>query len=228
MSFTPPSNLKDLIFHWWKIIDSPEINKDYLTNFISFDLSMFPLVKTNKIIAGGVERGYLMEDTKNEILSLSPAMEEEFQQWQDQGQEKAQKMMEVLNITWRKNQEFDDSVIFEIMKYELFDKTIEDKSQFIPNSHLNIEKIDFSEKISGTIKKEAQSDDKAGNYTFVLDRKNKIISHDCPIYTTNYKEKKQFCEHLARVINKLYSKDSEKTVNLIEMIVENKEDWKFE
>ncbi len=227
MAFTPPSNLKDLVLYWWKIIDRPKIQRDHLVNYISFDLSMFKLNETKKILNEGIKRGYLMENKKKEEIQLAKALKKEFSEWQEEGVKIRQKMLAKLNHTWRENMEITENMVFQVLKDDLIDPKVEESAKKIRSSQIKIESADLSGKIKGKVK---DTNDEGNEilYPFVINTENKTIIHKCPMFVQVHREKKNFCRHLARLIMKLYVKNKEETKQILEDIIENKQDWSFQ
>ncbi len=225
MSFTPPKSLKELMLYCWRIIDRPLVQKEFLINYLSFDLSLFPLNKTKRIIQEAIKRGYLHENNKTEQIRLTPPMKEQFEQWQTHGFEKMQKMRELLKREWRVPMEIDEEFLFQIFRDEVMEQTVQEKAKVYRGSYISLEEVDFDAKISGTVKDYVGDDEVY--YPFVISKRNRTISHTCPMFKNVHKDNRHLCVHLARTFSKLKVKDSQKTFELLENIVDNKNEWDF-
>lgn len=227
MAFAIPSDLKNIVLHWWKIIDQPEINIDELYNFIAFDLFLAPLEKTKKIVQQAIHLEYLSEDKERESVSLSGELQQEFTTWQEKGILKAKTMAAALAQQWRPPIEITQNMTYQALLSDLVDVSVLEKAGKIRSSAVSLDLDEFSSVIEGSVK----SKDKDGNsqlYPFKIDVKAHSISHSCPEYDSLRKSQKQFCIHISRVFMKLYVKDKEQTIKLMRKIVYKKSSWFFE
>ncbi len=226
MAFTIPSELKDIVLHWWKIIDRPQIHLDELCNFIAFDLYLAPLEKTKIIVQQAIRLHYLKENTDLESVSLSKELQTEFDAWQEKGVLKAKTMAAALAQPWRPKVELTQNMTYEALESDLIDVSVKEKAGKIRASAVTLEGLDFATSIHGHVKEK----DKTGSpilYPFAINIKDRTILHQCPEYDSLRKNQKRFCTHLGRVIMKLYSKDKEKTIELLHDIVNHKHKWTF-
>ncbi|UYP46212.1 hypothetical protein NEF87_002497 [Candidatus Lokiarchaeum ossiferum] len=227
MAFTIPSDLKNIVLHWWKIIDQPEINVDELYNFIAFDLFLAPLEKTKKIVQQAIHLEYLSENKESESISLSDELQQEFLTWQEKGILKAKTMAAALAQSWRPPIDITPSMTYQALLSDLVDVSVLEKAGKIRSSAVSLDLVAFDDKIEGIVK----SKDDGGisqSYRFKIDVKARSISHSCPEYNSLRKSQKQFCIHIARIFMKLFVKDSEKTIELLRNIVYQKSLWFFE
>ena len=226
MNFSVPSDKRQRILYIWKIIDCPSINIDELYNFLTFELFLAPLEEVKKIIEEALDLKFLIEDSKSEEVSLSDSLKVDFEKWQDKGEEKIKKIQRVLSNPWRAPIIIDEKMKFEILEDDLIDPSTKKKAIIIRSKALTIEKMDFSEVISGKI----EDKDKNGKkifYNFIISPKERKIVHNCPEYNELRKNQKKLCPHLGRVFIKLNITNSEETIKLLEDIVEKREKWEF-
>ena len=94
---SPPTELSEMVLYWWKILASPSINLDKLHHFIAFELFLYSLPKTKKIVQQAIRLGHLVEDEDLEEVSLSSTLKQKYQDWQDQGTEKFREMRKILS-----------------------------------------------------------------------------------------------------------------------------------
>ena len=226
MAFAIPSDLKDIVLHWWKIIDQPKINIDELYNFIAFELFLAPLEKTKKIVQQAIRMEHLVENKELETVSLSHMLQNEFDTWQENGILKAKSMAAALNQPWRPKEELTQNMTYEALESDLIDVSVREKAGKIRSSAVTLDNLEFSQLIEGSVKQK----DNDGNplfFPFKIDLKARKIIHKCPEYDSLRKSQKSFCIHLGRVLMKLYSKDKEKTILLLRDIVDHKSQWIF-
>ncbi len=226
MNFSVPSDKRQRILYIWKIIDSPSLNIDDLYNFLTFELFLAPLEEVKKIVGEALDLEYLVEDSKSEEVSLSNSLKVEFEKWQDKGEEKIEKIHNILSNSWRSPIQIDEKMKFEIFEDDLIDPSTKKKASLFRSKALSIDKINFVDEISGNI----EDKDENGNlisYHFIISPKNRKISHSCPEYNKLRKKQKKFCPHLGRVFIKLNITNNEETLKLLEDLVEKREKWEF-
>lgn len=226
MNFSVPSDKRQRILYIWKIIDSPSINIDELYNFLTFELFLAPLEEVKKIIREALDLKFLVEDPKSEEVSLSDTLKVDFEKWQNKGEEKIKKIHHVLSNSWRAPIIIDEKMKFEILEDDLIDPSTKKKASIIRSKALTIEKMDFSEEISGKIEEKDENGKKI-SYNFEIFPKKRKITHNCPEYINLRKNQKKLCPHLGRVFIKLNITNTEETLKLLEDIVEKREKWEF-
>lgn len=231
-STRPPTELSEMVLYWWKILASPSINLDKLHHFIAFELFLYPLPKTKKIVKQAIRLGYLIEDEDVEEVSLSHDLRQKYQEWQDHGTEKFLEMRDILSRRRAPKLEVTTNMQYEALKSDLVDIPVEKKASKILASSIEITQLDFSEDIIGNaIEYIASSDtneeDQEVQYPFSISLRTQTINHNCPEYLSLRQPQKKFCVHLARLLMKLYRKDAKNTIKLVTDIVTNRVQWKF-
>jgi hypothetical protein len=228
LSFSVPSDLKDIVIYWWKILDRPIINIDALHNFIAFDLYLFSLEKTKLIVQQAIKLKYLKYNADKEEIQLGSEMLDLFEIWQAKGSEKLMKMQKVLSEKWRDKLDISDTRKYNVYINDLIDYSIQKKANKIRPSTIQISTKDFKTSIKGTISEINDEEDEI-TYNFDVLPKKRKISHNCPDYLELRKNRKQFCVHLAALFKKLsvYPDTKVQTKNLVEDIVNNKDKWIF-
>ena len=88
MVFTIPSDLRDIVLYWWKIIDRPNIYLDDLYNFLAFGLFLASMDKAKSIVQEAIKLKFLIENKETESVKLSKSLETEFNAWQNSAKEK--------------------------------------------------------------------------------------------------------------------------------------------
>ena len=224
---SPPTELSEMVLYWWKILASPSINLDKLNHFIAFELFLYPLPKTKKIVKQAIRLGYLVENEDLEEVSLSSALKQKYQEWQDQGTEKIQEMRAILARKRIPTLEITANMQYEALKSDLVDILVEKKASKLLGSSIQIKQLDFSSGIVGYAREMIVSPEQEVKYPFSILPHKKIIKHNCPEYLSLRQHQKKFCVHLARMLMKLYSKDAESTTELIRDIVSNRLQWQF-
>ena len=226
MNFSIPSDKRQRILYIWKIIDSPSINIDELYNFLTFELFLAPLEEVKKIIKEALDSKFLIEDSKSEEISLSDSLRVEFEKWQDKGEEKIKKIHNVLNKSWRNPIAINEKSKYEIFEDDLIDPASKKKASLFRSKALSIDKIDFTNEISGKIE-DKDENGKLVSYEFNISPKNRKITHNCPEYNKLRKKQKKLCPHLGRVFIKLNIDHNKETLKLLEDLVEKREKWVF-
>ncbi len=226
MTFAIPSDLRQMVLYWWKIIDQPSINIDDLYNFIAFDLYLDTFENAKIYVQKAINSNFLIENEQKETIQLSNELESEFNMWQEEGRNKAQKARSIINQKWNKSFEISDNLIYDVCRMDLLDNIDIANAGRIRSSFLSIDKLDFTDKIAGKIKDKSENG-KEIIYPFIIDIRNSKIIHECPEYSQVKKNQKKFCRHLGRVLMKLYSSEKTETINLIKKIVNNKDQWEF-
>ena len=226
MNFSVPSDKRQRILYIWKIIDSPSINIDELYNFLTFELFLASLEEVKKIVREALDLEYLVEDSKSEEVSLSNSLKVEFEKWQDKGENKIEKINNILRNSWRPPIQIDEKMKYEIFEDDLIDPSTKKKASLIRSKALSIDEVDFVNSISGNIEDKDESGKKI-SYHFVISPKIRKITHNCPEYIKLRKKQKKFCPHLGRVFIKLNTTNNEETLKLLEDLVEKREKWEF-
>jgi hypothetical protein len=221
-----------MVLYWWKILASPSINLDKLHHFIAFELFLYPLPKTKKIVKQAIRLGYLIEDEDMEEVSLSHDLRQKYQDWQDHGTEKFQEMREILSRRRAPKLEITTNMQYEALKSDLVDIPVEQKASKLLGSSIEIGQLDFSEGIIGNafdyiVSSDSNEEEQEVQYPFSISRRTQIIMHNCPEYMSLRQPQKKFCVHLARLLMKLYRKDAKSTIELVMDIVTNRLQWKF-
>lgn len=227
MAFSIPSDLRGIVLYWWKIIDRPQVVKDHLYNFIAFELYLTTLNKAKKMVEQAIKMGFLQEDDSMEYVSLTKDLQQELESWQIAGREKALKIQEQLEKDWLSDKKVTINQRYNALLVDLIDPAIFEKSGTMRASWIKLESTINDPKIQGTARDYDENDNKVV-YPFQIDLSDKIIAHNCPDFINLRQSKKQLCDHLGRVIIKLFSSDPEKTVELLETIVHNKSQWRFD
>lgn len=221
MVMKPPANLNDLILYWWKIIDREEIGIDEFQNFVAFELYTFSLEETKKKVQEAIDNKILLYDPTKETLQLSPALVDQFEQWQEKGKEKTQEMLKKLKAPWRQPIEFNETEQYAIYLSDIVDSNVAAKAATILSSKVKFAGSadgNLATGIAGTVE----------DYEFRIDVPEQIIYHNCPEFQQFRSHQKTFCAHLARLIMKLYTKNPQEVFKLIQNIVVNKENWEFQ
>ncbi|MHA1746157.1 MAG: hypothetical protein ACTSWW_09160 [Promethearchaeota archaeon] len=231
-STRPPTELSEMVLYWWKILASPSINLDKLHHFIAFELFLYPLPKTKKIVRQAIRLGYLIEDEDVEEVSLSHDLRQKYQDWQGRGTEKFREMREILSRRRSPKLEITTNMQYEALKSDLVDIPVEKKASKLLGSSIKIDQLDFSEGIIGNasdyiVFSDSNEEEQEVQYPFSLSRRTQIIMHNCPEYLSLRQPQKKFCVHLARLLMKLYRKDAKSTMELVTDIVTNRLQWKF-
>ncbi len=226
MSLASPADLRNLVLHWWKIIDQPHILKDQLSNFIAFDLYLTSLEKAKIMIHQAIAQNFLVEDTSLEYVALSPELRQDFLQWQEAGKKKARKIQSLLNQTWRPNPSITTDQRYHALLVDLIDVAVLERSKKMRASRINLESPDFQGKVTGYAR-EKNENGKDEQYPILIDIPSRKIIHNCPEFISQRMPYKQFCVHLGKVIIKLYLEDKEATITLLEDMVHHREKWVF-
>ena len=80
--------------------------------------------------------------------------------------------------------------------------------------------------IKGNIINMSENDGKT-SLIFNISIKNRFIQHNCEEYTIIRKSQKKLCEHLARLMLKLYANNNKKTLELVRDLSNNRDLWQF-
>lgn len=226
LSLTPPKELRQMIFHIWKIIDVPSINIDKLVQFISLDLYLATPPNSRIIISKAIDAGYLIENKEIEEVHLADELSQEFSAWQQNGSQKIHRINQVLSEWWRAPLSIDEDLRFNVLIRDFIDETIWNKGNKFRSSWIQLQSPETTTLHKGTIKE--ITDTREITYIFEIDQDHRKIHHDCPDYQQVRKPQKRFCVHLAAVLAKLYAKNKGATLNLVKDLVYQNDSWIFQ
>ncbi len=226
MSRSMPKDLQNQVLHWWKILDSPTIQKDSLVYFLAFDLFIGSIEFVKKTIDEAIHQGFLLENPVKEELQLNNELNSKFLQWQEGGIGKVRKMDAILNTPWRDPRKIESDQVYQVLISELVDPIIRNKAEQIRSSSISFIQTDFAHLITG-IMNEPPTQKSLVEYKFTINPVEKSIFHNCNEFRILRQKEKRFCPHLARVFMKLFVQDKEKTIALLRNIVEQRDSWIF-
>ena len=190
MGFAIPKNEKGILLYIWQILDTPQINEDFLYSMMAFKLQLGSPEKCKNFVETAIEKGLLIEHSEKEEVELSSELQQEIVFWQAEGENKATKMRAILNQPWRESFVANDEMLYNTFERDLIDPTVRENSIKILGSRVQIETLDFNSEISGVIIE--GEEDSASNVAFSIDIVRKVISHSCSEYDQYEKVKNDF------------------------------------
>ncbi len=250
-----PSKLDEKMLYIWKIIDRTSINWKELVYFIAFDLHLTTPESAKKDILEAVKQG-ILKATPDYQLSLNTELQNKFDEFQKQGILKYRKMLGKLKDSWgpgpeslqkspkakvtaqveqktpseTPNPESSESAkkpsggkSIDAILEQLTAKTTVQTGLKIDNADITFETLNFD---AGIISGKIQGSE-GKPYNFLIDAQTKILSHDCVDFSMKRARKKEICKHLVKVLEQLLKNPNQNAKKIVEQIVNDKMNWKF-
>ena len=219
-------DLKNQIFHWWKIIDRPSINQDELINFVSFELFLSTLEKTKEMIKQSLEQGLLILNQTSEEISLGPELKKVYAAWQKLGDEKVASMQKAIKKKWRPRFKLSHNDLFQVYLNDLADVMIIQEANKLRASRVKIDNdLETITEVGLILLGKGVED--GVDYPFIINLKKQTLIHNCPDFIVHRRDNSQLCKHMVRVFQKLYSKKSALAIKVLKNISLEKEKWVF-
>ena len=218
------SSKSEMLLHFWKIIDLPNITPDDLMFKISYELFLLYPEEAVKFINYCLESNLLIQNEKG-TLKLSKSLNQRLLDWQKKRKNEVSKNLTATKqeIQLKNDIENESSTIFSVLMHEFVDKDTLGRAASLTTTDFKLK--EFNTK-SGLIKSTVLGSKKE-SYFIELDLDKKLIRHNCHDFETRRSKTKKFCKHLAKFMLLLKEEEKDFTENFLKNLANNIEDWNF-